>query len=124
MKRLIIILILLSLSGCASAIMSGYIGKDVREIALDYGPPVNAIDMGDGTRAFQWVMNSSYTTPITANTTGYATTGPNAWVNTNTVVSGGQSINSSCIYTLLAKWSDATNGWIVSDYRKPKLMCE
>jgi len=113
------------LCGCASMIMESYVGKDVREAVLDYGVPANAVDLGDGTRAFQWTMNSSYTMPVTATTTGYATsTGPSAWVNTNTVISGGQTVNSSCTYTVLAKWNDPKKSWIISDYRKPRLMCE
>src|SRR3546814_17419814 len=92
----------LCVNGCASQIMKSYIGKDVREAVLDYGPPANAIDLGGDKRAFQWVMNSRYTTPVTATTTGSVNSyGPTAWVNTNTTVTGGQTINSSCIYTLI-----------------------
>src|SRR3546814_10017838 len=81
----------LCVNGCASQIMKSYIGKDVREAVLDYGPPANAIDLGGDKRAFQWVMNSRYTTPVTATTTGSVNSyGPTAWVNTNTTVTGGQ----------------------------------
>lgn len=116
---------LLFLAGCASQIMQGYVGKDVREVMLDYGPPANAFDMGDGRRAFQWVQNSSYTTPTYANTTATATpAGYTTWVNSNTQITGGQTINSQCIYTLFARWDDTADGWTVVGFRKPSLMCE
>lgn len=115
----------LFLSGCASQIMKSYVSKDVREIMLDYGPPANAFDMGDGRRAFQWVMSSSYTMPTYANTTGSVSAyGNTAWVNSNTTISGGQQINSRCAYTLFALWDQQRNGWVVSDFKKPNLMCE
>ena len=111
--------------GCASQIMKSYVGKDVREVMLDYGPPANPFDMGDGRRAFQWVINSSYTTPATATTTGTVNSyGYSSWINSNTMITGGQSINSRCVYTLFGKWSEDTNGWSITGFKKPNLMCE
>lgn len=125
MLRAVAIVALLLLTGCASQIMRSYIGKDIREVVLEYGPPANAMDMGDGRRAFQWIMNSTYTTPVIANTTGSATTtGYTTWVNSNTTVSGGQSVSSSCVYTLFATWDEASKSWRVVDFKKPKFMCE
>lgn len=113
------------LSGCASTIMKSYIDKDVREVMLDYGPPSNAFDMGDGRRAFQWVMESSYTTPVVANTSGNVSAyGNTAWVNSNTTISGGQAVTSSCTYTMLGRWNDSRQAWIITEFRKPNLMCE
>ena len=43
--------------------MQGFVGKDIRQVVLDYGTPINAMDMGNGTRAFQWKMTKSRTTP-------------------------------------------------------------
>jgi hypothetical protein len=92
---------------------------------VDYGPPANAFDMGDGRRAFQWVIGSSYTIPVTAHTTGMVNSyGPNSWVSTNTTITGGQTINSKCLYTLFGKWNDLSNGWVITEFRKPNLMCE
>src|SRR3546814_15278259 len=114
----------LCVNGCASQIMKSYIGKDVREAVLDYGPPANAIDLGGDKRAFQWVMNSRYTTPVTATTTGSVNSyGPTAWVNTNTTVTGGQTINSSCIYTLITYWQDSKESWIRSEERRVGKEC-
>ena len=111
--------------GCASQIMQSYVEKDVRDVMLDYGPPANAFDMGDGRRAFQWVINSSYTTPAYATTTGTVTNyGYSSWVTTNTQIHGGQAINSRCIYTLFARWNEARDGWKIIGFKKPNFMCE
>ena len=116
---------LLTLTGCASQIMSSYIDKDIREVMVDYGAPSNAFDMGDGRRAFQWVMDDSYTTPTQSSTTGsIQVAGNNAWVNSNTLITGGQTINSRCIYTMFARWNSVSQGWSVTDFRKPKFTCE
>jgi hypothetical protein len=113
------------LIACASQIMQRYVGKDVREIVIDYGPPANAFDMGDGRRAFQWVMRNSQTMPVVATTTGTVSAyGNMAWVNSNTTISGGQTINSQCVYTLFARWNEGANGWTVTEFRRPNLMCE
>lgn len=128
MKRLITAVFVASaifVTGCASTIMNSYISKDVREVMLDYGPPSNAFDMGDGRRAFQWVMKSSYVTPVVANTSGnFSAYGNTAWVNSNTTISGGQAVTSSCTYTMLGRWDDSRKGWIITEFRKPNLMCE
>ncbi len=126
MNKLIYVAIAVTLlTGCASQIMNSYVGKDVREVMLDYGPPANAFDMGDGRRAFQWVMNSSYTTPTTATTTGTVNSyGSSSWVNSNTMITGGQTITSNCVYTLFGRWNENTSGWSVTEFKKPNLMCE
>ena len=54
------VLALSTLIGCASEIMKGYVGRPVQDVMLDYGAPTNAFDMGDGRRAFQWIIHSSY----------------------------------------------------------------
>lgn len=125
MSKALLVAVTLALVGCATQIMKSYVGKDVREVMLDYGPPLNAFDMGDGRRAFQWTMDGSYTTPITATSTGTVSNiGSTAWVNSNTTISGGQTINSTCIYTLFGRWNDERRGWLISDFKSPSLMCE
>jgi len=125
MRSLIAVVFFLACAGCASQIMKSYVGKDVREVMLDYGAPANAFDMGDDRRAFQWVMDSSYTTPTQVNTTGSVSAyGPTAWVNSNTTITGGQTITSRCAYTLFARWNSGREGWVVTDFKSPKLLCE
>lgn len=121
----ILFLAVAMLNGCASQIMRSYIGKDVREVMLDYGAPANAFDMGDGRRAFQWVIGKSYTTPVTATTTGTVNNyNSTSWINSNTMITGGQTINSKCIYTLFAHWNEDINGWFITGFKKPNLTCE
>ena len=43
---------LIALSGCATEIMQGYVGRSIQEPILDYGPPVNVVEMGQGRRHF------------------------------------------------------------------------
>ena len=125
----ILSVILVLLGGCASKIMESYIGKDVRTVVLRYGPPANAIDLGRGKRAFQWIMNSSYTTPTYVSTTSYGSAygsryNATAWVNSYSTITGGQTINSRCIYTLITKWDKSRNAWIVTGYQQPGIGCE
>jgi len=126
MRRLpLIAFVALLVSGCASQIMNSYVGKDVRDAMLDYGPPANAFDMSDGRRAFQWAMQQSYTAPVSATTTSYVnSSGPTAWVSSNTTIHGGQTINSHCIYTIFGRWDEANKGWTITGYKKPKILCE
>ena len=126
---LALVVIFIFLGGCASKIMESYIGKDIRTVVLRYGPPANAVDLGQGKRAFQWVMNSSYTTPTYVSTTSYGSAYGNrynasAWVNSYSTITGGQVINSRCIYTLITKWSQSRKSWIVVGYQRPTLGCE
>ncbi len=119
------VLALSTLIGCASEIMKGYIGRPVQDVMLDYGAPTNAFDMGDGRRAFQWIIHSSYTTPAYSTTTGSAyNTGYTTWVNTNTQIYGGQTITSRCVYSLFARWKQNRNSWIIVGFKKPPLSCE
>lgn len=118
-------LLLLTLCACASSIMQGFVGQPLQQAMIKYGPPLNAFDMGDGRRAFQWVMNSTYVTPSYATTTGNAYgIGNSVYWTQNTQISGGQPINNRCAYTLFGRWSDSTNSWLIEGFEKPNLMCE
>ena len=50
----VILLVLFFMAGCASTHMQQYLGKDIREVVMDSGPPENVLDLGDGRRAFQF----------------------------------------------------------------------
>lgn len=97
----------LFLTGCASQIMDSYVGKDVTEAILDYGPPVNQLDLPDGSRAFQWKMSGGGT--FIGTTGGGITTG--------------SLFSSDCVYTLFGRKNPA-GSFTVTGYRKPTLDCE
>ena len=109
------------LAACAADAMQGFVGQDIRAVELQYGPPVNEIDLGGGTRAFQWQKTSIDTTPASAVTTtdkdkkGRKTT-------QTTFVGGTQSV-SVCLYTFLTGWDGPRNGWIVTGFRQPSIDC-
>src|ERR1700753_2374743 len=67
--RSVLVLAILWISGCTADTMRGYIGQDIRSVELANGPPSNQIDLGQGTRAFQWITISADTTPVSAVTT-------------------------------------------------------
>lgn len=126
MKRALIGLVAaaLALGGCAASIMNSFVGDPLATVMVKYGPPTNAFDMGDGRRAFQWVMHRSFTMPTNSYTTGTAIPiGNTVMWQQNTRITGGQPINSSCAYTLYGRWSDSANTWMIEGYEKPRMMC-
>lgn len=105
--RLSVLVLFFALAGCASQIMESYIGKPITEPILDYGPPINVLDLDANTRAYQWKVDASGAVPIYA---------PNATVATWIPYS------NTCVYTLLAQPSG--KNWVVTGYRKPTFDCE
>lgn len=123
MKFALIFLVSALLLGCVSTHMKQYLGKDIREVVLDSGPPVNALDMGEGVRAFQFRWGGgTYRVPTTTTTTGNVNTyGNSAWFNSTSITSGGGVIHSEgCLISYLTEWDDALKTWIVKDIRYPK----
>lgn len=108
-------------AGCVADTMRGYVGQDIRAVELAYGPPANEIDLGGGTRAFQWSKVSVDTTPVSAVTT----TDKDRRVRrtTQTQFVGGTQTVTNCLYTFLAAWDPRRDGWIVTGFRQPSLDC-
>lgn len=118
-------IIALALSGCASQIMKGYVGQPLQMAMVDHGPPVNAFDMPDGTRAFQWVKKRSFVMPVSSYQSGNASVvGNTVWWTQNTRISGGQPIHSECAYTMFARWDEGANAWMLTGFQKPRWACE
>lgn len=148
MKRLIIISIFIfALTGCATTNkIKSLVGQDIRQAVLEFGQPVNYVDMPNGVRAFQWQRQLSFHNPQTVTTYGSATTygrqntigNVNAYGGFNAVsngsattygsqtatVSGGNTVHYECRYTLFAKWDYDLDGWRVIDFKKPDFGCE
>jgi hypothetical protein len=115
----------LAVVGCASSIMNGFVGRPLQSAMVRYGPPTNAFDMPDGTRAFQWVLTNNYSPPVQSYNSGSAYTVGNRvhwYQNTSTI--GGQPINSECAYTMYGSWDEQQNSWVMSGFEEPSFLCQ
>jgi hypothetical protein len=112
---------LMILAACTADTMRKYVGQDIRAVELDYGPPVNQIDLGGGTRAYQWQKVSVDTTPATAVTTTDKDQKGRKTTSTE-FVGGGQTVNT-CLYTFITAWDPQRNGWVVTGFREPSFDC-
>ena len=109
------------LVGCVADKMRSYVGQDIRAVELAYGPPANQIDLGNGTRAFQWAKISVDTTPVSAVTTTDKDNKGRKITQTQ-FVGGDQSV-TKCLYTFITAWNPSGNGWVVTGIREPSLDC-
>lgn len=98
--RFLMLPVLLTLAACASQVMEGFVGKDVTEVQLQYGPPVAVLDMPDGRKAFQWRFDSTTMMPMT---TTYSGVTSGNWTTATAYTSGGGIFSTPCFYTLFAK---------------------
>lgn len=113
--------VVILLAGCAADTMRGYVGQDIRAVELAYGPPANEIDLGGGTRAFQWSKTSVDTSPVSAVTT--TDKDRRGRRTTRTQLVGGTQSVTNCLYTFLAAWDPRRDSWIVTGFRQPSLDC-
>lgn len=109
------------LAACAADTMRGYIGQDIRNVELSYGPSTNQVDLGNGTRAYQWSKISVDTTPGTAVTT--TDKEKNGRKTTSTQYTPASTTVTNCLYTFITAWNQQANGWIVTGIREPSLDC-
>lgn len=117
----------LALAGCATQVMNEMVGKDISEIQVKYGPPVNVMKMPDGRTAFQWRMDQSFSMPTyaTSSTTGnlYGTGNYATYSGmTTTQVHGGGVFNQTCFYTLYAQ-KNPRKSYTVTSYEPPTFDC-
>jgi hypothetical protein len=128
MKSLLTVFsIALVVVGGASTHMQQSLGKDIREVVLDSGPPSNACDMPDSTRAFQfrWGGGTSVVPQTTTTTGSVMAVGNSAWFQSPSITAGGGVVTSEgCVITSITTWDPQRQAWIVSSYRIPKpLVC-
>ena len=109
------------LAGCTADAMRSYVGSDIRNVELEDGPPSNQIDLGNGTRAFQWTKISVDTTPVSAVTTTEKDREGRRTTQTDFV--GGDQTVTKCLYTFIAAWNPPANSWIVTGIREPSFDC-
>lgn len=126
MLKLSTIALCAALAGCASTHMAQYVGKDIREVMLDEGPPIHALDLGDGSRAFQYPFGGgTFTTPtVTTNSGSVSRFGNQAWLQSTAITSGGTFTAPPCIVSYITRWDAGRAGWVVTEFRAPKaLVC-
>jgi hypothetical protein len=82
---------------------------------------VNQIDLGNGTRAFQWSKISADTTPVSA-VTRTDKDNKGRKITQTQFVGGNQSV-ARCLYTFITTWNPPGNGWVVTAIREPSLDC-
>lgn len=121
MKKLIPILFLL-VSGCVSTEMKSYVGKDIREVILTNGQPIGVLDMGEGSRAFQFIWGGFSQTAVTSNSTTQIN---GDWLGKASVQSSGSAfVASGCVISYVTRWDEKRKSWIIFDYRYPdKIVC-
>jgi hypothetical protein len=112
-----------SLTGCATDIMRGYIGRTPQDVMARYGPPDNVFDMPDGRRAYQWLEVSESTSPGSEQTR-------TRWVEkrdgrrervTTTEISPPVSERKKCYYTMYAHRD--RGDWIFDSFQQPEFGC-
>lgn len=108
-------------SGCASTIMEGYVGQDITEVMIYYGPPSAVIELPDGRVAFQWEQDYSYTSPTTTNVVG-SSYGYGSY-NTTATTYGGDTTSWSCLYTFFAKPNPQGSHTVIG-FKDPDFFCE
>jgi hypothetical protein len=124
MKRYVILAMALSLGGCASSIMEGYVGQPLQAAMVRYGPPDAVFDMPDGRRAFQWEMANTTALPATTvtNTNFYAPPGAFRTATSTSTTYGGGFLTNTCRYTMYAEYR--SDNWIFTGFERPSLSCE
>jgi hypothetical protein len=115
------------LSGCVSTHMKAFIGKDIREVMLTEGPPINAFDLSEGRRAFQYRFGGgTFVTPQVSNTATSATVvGNSVWLDQRTITQPAAIVESQgCVISYIAEFDQKKSSWTVVDIRYPKrLVC-
>lgn len=118
--RFFVVPFLLLLPACASQVMENLVGKDVTEVQLQYGPPVNVLDLPDGRKAFQWRFDSTFVMPTTTSYTGVQN---GNLISGNAYTSGGGVFSTPCFYTLFAR-PNKSQSYTVVGFQPPSLECE
>lgn len=124
MKKRYLLTFIFILSGCATQIMSGFIGKPITAVINKYGFPSGAYDVDQNKRAFVWQMNGGVIVPGNSFT--------NASVAGNQIFASTYSSPSyvssfSCSYVMIAENNkldiQGPAAWTVVGYEKPSFGC-
>ncbi|MBW8743281.1 MAG: hypothetical protein JF628_02845 [Sphingomonas sp.] len=116
--------LIFGLTGCATDIMRGYIGRTPQDVMARYGRPDNVFDMPDGRRAYQWLQ-------ISKSTSAGSEESRTRWVErrdgrrervTTTQVNPPVSETKKCFYTMYAHRGPAGD-WIFDSFKEPEFGC-
>ena len=125
MKKLFLLTFAAMLVGCASQIMSGFVGKPMTAVISQYGFPAGSYDIDRNKRAFVWQMNNSVVVPGSSFTTG-TVVGNQVFANTYSAPAYASSF--SCAYVLHAEKTrsdiEGPAAWTIVGFEKPKFGCE
>lgn len=126
-SRAAIAVLAMMVLACGSTHMKKFLGRDVRYVAVEDGPPTAVFDLPEGVRAFQhrW-GGGTYVAPKTTTSNGQVQfVGSAAYYTEQKVENGGQVVTSDgCLITYLATWDAEKHGWIVRDISYPhRLVC-
>ncbi len=120
------LLSVLLLTSCVSTHMSGYLGKEISEVVLMEGQPINVLELPDGRRGYQYIFGT-----VIGSTTGTTVserkseTSAGKTANTKVTTTGNASAAYSaqgCLVTYIARQQG--DAWIVEDFRYPsRIVC-
>jgi hypothetical protein len=115
---------LLVLAGCATKIMSEYVGGPITAVISEHGMPVGSYDVSADQRAFMWSKNASYVISGSSYTSG-TVIGNQMFANTYS--SPSYVGTSSCNYVLIARKTrtdiEGPAAWTVTGFEKPRFGC-
>jgi hypothetical protein len=125
MKKIFWLVLVLFLTGCASQIMSGFVGKPITAVIGQYGFPAGTYDVDKNKRAFVWQMNNSVVIPGSSFTSG-TIIGNQMFANTYT--SPAYASSSACSYVMYAEKTrqdiEGPAAWTIVGFEKPRGSCE
>lgn len=100
----LILTLSLLIAGCASSVMKQYMGKDIREVFVEHGKPVNEFVMADGRRVFQFNWGeSSAGSPLG-------------------MKGGCLLMKGGCLLSYFTERDEPNDRWVVVEYRYPDRM--
>ncbi len=129
MKTSLFLVMALFVTACAAKHekLQAYVGEDIQKVVAVYGYPTVAFDMQAGRRDFQWVVIStrepSYEISPGALTDPAKQFDPDIKPESITPEFAGKVVTSKCLLTMLTRWDEDAQSWIVTDYQQPAGGC-
>lgn len=125
MKHFFLLTAAVLLMGCASQIMSGFVGKPMTVVVGQYGLPATSFDVDTNKRAFVWQIDNTRVVPGSSYTTG-SVVGNQVFASTYS--SPARTRTRSCGYVLYAERTrtdiEGPAAWTIVGYEKPRRSCE